>query len=210
MIDKNEKPIIFKPLMIRAILNGNKTQTRRVMIPQPWNNDIIGSTIEGFQTTLNQAKNIWFNENKTGESIDIKWKYMVGDTLWVREKFCNGGSRTEPEYYYFADTLSCEYDDPEELTWKPSIHMPRVAARIFLKVTSVSIQKLQNISEEDAISEGIVHTCPVDCPPPCGGTDCTDYISAYRNLWDSINAKRGYPWERNPWVWVINFSRTKG
>ena len=99
-------------------------------------------------------------------------------------------------YVYRAD------NDPqfEGCRWKPSIHMPKWAARIWLEVTGVRVERVQDISEEDAIAEGI----------PRGAVQyCGHAIRLFRDLWDSINAKRGYPWEVNPWVWVVEFKRTE-
>jgi hypothetical protein len=190
-----EMPILFKPEMVKAILEGTKTQTRRIIQPQP--KDIVYWNTDGFGNKYNYVGRY---ENETTQTISTK--YSVGDILWVRETF---GKDSDGYFFKVCDDGKIFYDDGS-IKWKPSIHMPREAARLFLEVTSIKVEQLQDIGEADAIAEGLKHNCPSDCPP-CGGTNCTDYIVAYHNLWDKINAKRGYSWESNPWVWVIEFRR---
>ena len=212
----NEKPIIFKPEMVKAILDGTKTVTRRIIKVPPCEIHEQG----GFVTVTKPRK----FEDEYARLCPYE-PYHVGDILWVRERFCNVNKPgIKPDYYYFADTLflECEDYDPKEWTWKPSIHMPREAARIFLEITSISVGRLQDIGEKDAKAEGVekanicltqhswtkiikVHCPIVDC------TGCESYSRSYKAefmyLWEEINAKRGYSWESNPWVWVIEFKR---
>jgi hypothetical protein len=209
-----EKPIIFSTPMVKAILEGRKTQTRRVIKPQPDDGGVHGVTVEGFQTALYQAEEYWINTEE-GESKQVKPRYRKGDILWVREKFCNVNRPEVTEYYYFADTLfvECEDYDPKEWTWKTSLYMPRKAARLFLKVTSVRVERLQDISEKDAEAEGIkIHQCEMSNSYRehcrfyvCSACEHQTLRGGYSKLWDSLNAKCGYSWESNPWVWVYEF-----
>jgi hypothetical protein len=199
------KPIIFSTPMVKAILEGRKTQTRRVINPQPDKDDpcIAFSTIEGFQTTPEQAEEIWAQDEQ-GQSIQLKPRYKKGDVLWVKEKFhryenIHGGYSVA----YYADCQSVRVNGKK---WTSPIFMPREAARLFLKVKSVRVERLQDISEADAISEGMKegncwseNNCYPDSPEHC---ESERHKCSYKNLWDSLNAKRGYSWESNPWVWV--------
>ena len=200
----SEKPIIFKPEMVKAILEGTKTQTRRIIQPQPkMDSGIIENGVlyryfpGGIELDMNNP---------------IKCPYgKPGDILWVREKHCNVNKPgIKPDYYYFADTLfpECEDYDPKEWTWKPSIHMKREAARLFLDVKSIRVERLHKITPEDCVNEGSVKRPHY---MKWGGEECLAlhkrYKEEFAKLWDSINAKRGYSWESNPWVWVIEFVR---
>jgi hypothetical protein len=211
-----ERPIIFSPVMVKAILEGKKTQTRRVIKPQPDEDGVYGITAEGFQTALYQADEYWIN-TEDGDNKQVKPKYKRGDILWVREKWRNvNRQEAKPDYQYFADTLfpKCE-DYAKEWKWKPSIHMKREAARIFLKVVSVNVEQIRDISEENAKAEG-AGICTWFRPYKrdegesiCFNNEVPTRKAAFFNLWDSINAKRGYGWESNPWVWVYEFMRIK-
>jgi len=144
----------------------------------------------------------------------------VGDTLWVRETWgmvqLKGGSSingapADPRYIYRA---SDDTPDPSEYdyeAWKPSIHMPRAAARIFLRVTGVRCERVQDITEEDAIAEGC--TAPPDGEHYHNGMDLEPIYYAsddFAMIWDLLYAKRGYGWHKNPWVWVYEFERAEG
>lgn len=172
-----ERPILFSTPMVQAILEGRKTQTRR-----------------------------------------IKYKCDVGDVLWVRETFnCLKLPIMENiEYWYKADE-NLKRLNPDD-KWKPSIFMPRAAARIFLRVKAVRKEPLQNITEEDAINEGVETECMnpsqtifhnenIECLKiNCLGCDkiC---VTGFMKLWNSLNAKRGCSWDSNPLVKVIEFER---
>ena len=195
-----ERPILFSAPMVRAILEGRKTQTRRV-VKLPHNNPLGrwepttvggpngGKTHKG--ETVPECAAIW--HTRTGDCVCAR--YEVGDRLWVRETF-----------YLIGETGECFYAATGDSNmppatfggwrgpWKPSIFMPRRHSRITLEVTGVRVERLQEISEADAAAEG-VYTDPA-CPA----------YDAYRVLWDQINAKRA-PWASNPWVWVIEFKR---
>ena len=192
-----EHPILFSVEMVRAIMEGRKTQTRRVIKPQP--NDIRESPFvkSGIEDT---------------HGYEIKRKYAPGDKLWVRETwmpFTENGVRSGMAIYRATDKPEQDGDRP--LKWRPSIFMPRWASRITLEVVSVRVERVQDISEEDALSEGISFWKPKEMDNrPFEENFWTNYPQfAFQNLWDSINAKRGYSWDANPWVWVIEFRRVE-
>jgi hypothetical protein len=194
---KNAKPIIFSTSMVKAILDGKKTQTRRVIkiddAPENWKISIAGTSIV------------------RAEPYDVKLpRYAAGDILWVRETWQllpSGFDEIPPEYWYIykaTDELS------DECTrWRPSIHMPKKAARIFLKVTDVRVERLQEITPKDAWEEGcrIGNSFPWEKHIPELQQQCRDIL--FKSLWDGLNAKRGYGWDTNPWVWVIEFERVE-
>ena len=196
------KPIIFSTPMVQAILDGRKTQTRRVIkdkdITNNFDIDVDGSAY----AYIDQA---------TGDSYPPTAiaKYQVGDILWVREAW---GRDESGEYVYRTNYGTTEDDSfpPSMFKWKPSIHMPREAARIFLQVANVRVERLQEITEEDAIAEGVGDPYDYQSPeyydqPHMRGLEINK--SAFAGLWDSLNEKRGYGWRTNPWVWVIEFER---
>lgn len=190
----SERPILFSGPMVRAILEGRKTQTRRVVKPQP--DEVCCAT-------------------------PIRPRpYETGMRLWVRETFSrhfshgqhrDDGLRWEPwgglpskvspdgrEIVYYREG----FDRCGHGTWRPSIYMPRWASRITLEITDVRCQRLQDISCADAIAEGVrpsANSQTIDCDTP-------DPRHEFRALWNSINAKRA-PWESNPLVWAITFRR---
>lgn len=168
-----ERPIIFNEAMVRAILDGRKTQTRRIVKHQP---------LEGV-------------------APDSSWirPCDVGDRLWVREKWAQSSFGQTSLTFYGADR---EHDPPHIAKcarWQPSIHMPRAASRITLEVTGVRVERLQDISEGDAIAEG----CSIDGESPSGLYVANNARSAFCRLWQSIYGPDS--WNQNPWVWVIDF-----
>ncbi|HFH2492071.1 TPA: hypothetical protein ACGJN9_001413 [Yersinia enterocolitica] len=194
----NEKPILFNAEMVNAILSGRKTQTRRIMGNQP-----AGQDLEAVHVRHNDDFNFQWYGN-LGESSYFPCPLgKPGDQLWVRETFGDCGVRL----VYRADS-----DDGAACIvkrWTPSIHMPRWASRINLLITGVRVERLNDISEQDAISEGL--ECYVDDGVPYYGPfnngDCRPDV-VFRGLWDSIyGQKEGENWQANPWVWVINFER---
>lgn len=193
-----EKSILFSTPMVKAILDGRKTMTRRVI-----KQDIVNSCDIDTDGTLLDY------QDSDGDFINpVKLcRYKVDDILWVRETWCRGKARNgDNKVIYKADV---ETDLQPIHNWRPSIHMPKEAARIFLKVTNVRVERLQDITEEDAFKEGCIdYQCKI------GDGKFEDVIEfdltardAFIDLWDSLNAKRGYSWENNPWVWVIEFER---
>jgi hypothetical protein len=206
-----EKPILFSTPMVKAILDGRKTMTRRV-VKAPVLYKVVAPP-----SLISQVGDVWeflWNGKMVGGGFKIKPPYSVGDLLWVRETWrrysrsectCYEYCQCPPDgtFLYFADW------GPNESKWKPSIHMPKTAARIWLEVTSVRVERLQEITEEDAVKEGIKNV--FERNPHYDGTIGSaikiNHLTQFRELWDSINAKRGYGWDVNPWVWVIEFKR---
>jgi hypothetical protein len=182
------KPIIFSTEMVKAILDGRKTQMRKVIKPQP---DEIGI----IKCVTNMGKDSFLDVvNDKGLS-----EYRLGGILWVRETFFEYKSA----YYYKSDNRHVELEKLGiTFKWKPSIHMPRAAARIFLRVLGVRVERVQDISEADAKLEGVA----LMTTPNITGTG-RSYTQGFGELWNSINAKRGFGWDANPWVWVYDFER---
>lgn len=185
-----ERPILFSGEMVRAILDGRKTQTRRVMMPQP--NPITGTPVRGKVYTSG-----WFEDGPAPDYVYKLCPYgQTGDRLWVRETWAD----CDP-IRFRADLFRGLWKDNDQV-WKPSIFMPRWASRITLEVLRVRVERVQDISEVDAKAEGVDLSCG-----PMVHSDYPNYKRTYHQLWDSINVKRGYPWASNPWVWVIEFRR---
>lgn len=221
----SDRPIIFSGPMIRALLDGRKTQTRRVLKPQPHKNACLDGS-------YNQKGAGWFDDYKVDGHMP---QYGIsghvsrpGDRLWVREAWrtptsFNGNSeelvRDCKEAGYRRTWAPIEYEadgDRDNWEWgdfvpgrlRPSIHMPRWASRLTLVVSDVRVQRVQEISEEDAIAEGIT---PYRGYTSSGGTvrnidNHGNYIAAFCDLWDSLNAKRGQGWDEDPWVAAITFT----
>ena len=201
-----ERPIIFSAPMVKAILAGRKSQTRRILKPQPSAHHGIakcwGTSPDGVEFG---EKYVWTEcgpDYPDGPEDERRSPYGVpGDRLWVRETHC-------PRYFddgkpgYRADWSSAAADLCPEPKWKPSIFMRRHDSRITLEVTDVRVERLQTITEADAIAEGTErHVCGAlkySHPGCCG------HVRAFELGWDSINAKRG-SWASNPWVWVVSF-----
>lgn len=195
-----ERPILFSAPMVRAILDGSKTQTRRVVKPQP---------SPSSDTAFVGADGIWRFSHPTlrgpvsHEADDVRCPYgQPGDRLWVRETFSAMGDKTQ-----HAHPIFYRADRPDDTgSWTPSIHMPRWASRILLEITGVRVDKLADLSKDDAMAEGIVIQ-------PDGGfglADSTHYnfsdsTDSFCSLWESINGAGS--WFANPWVWVIEFKR---
>ena len=214
------KPILFKTEMVKAILAGNKTQTRRVVQPQPdADQKLIGPEMYTPALTdkdgeLYPGPEVYGIYSDDGE-FGVKCPYgKIGDILWVRETFCDFHGLI----IYKADEKYNEIVDNDLWRWKPSIFMPHEAARIFLEVTDIRVERLQDISENDAKAEGIVEFTKDGVGFEYGidgwnwsyedgwPSMCTNRVYAYEELWDLINGKK-YPWSSNPWVWVISFNR---
>jgi hypothetical protein len=181
------KPILFSTAMVQAILAGCKTQTRRVVKPT----DVISGSP---------------NSPLVMPTV-IKSPHKAGDILWVRETW-GSYSDTTPYYLYRADYPADAigfWHEHEHINWcdfpkwRPSIHMPREAARLFLRVTDVRVQRVQDITSSDIEQEG------VDTE---GLNTGEEWKYAFSQLWDSINAKRGYGWDVNPFCWAYTFERT--
>jgi hypothetical protein len=200
-----EKPILFNTEMVKAIMEGRKTVTRRVI-----KNKYTNANIEWFENKY--GKRLVYMQNDIPPDVihedgsrtchikmceEIKKPYKVGDILYVREKWWRGdiiGTNDEIEEsditLYYADGYIKENLDYEAIKWKPSIHMPKEAARIFLRVTNVKVEKLQTMNFKDAKKEGF------------------DIFYEFTHLWDKTIKKEDldqYGWQANPWVWVIEF-----
>lgn len=203
------KPILFNTEKVRAILDGRKTCTRRKI-----SIDIVNNCDMETDGTLLAYENCY------GDFIEPEklCQYQPGDVIYVRETWCKSPSR----YMYRAD-----YSDTEkfyrngkkiEIKWHPSIHMPKEAARIWLKVTNVRVERLQNITEDGAWQEGTDcwdDACYADngwhptFEDPDSGGNC-DIIAGFEKLWNSTIKKSDldrYGWDANPYVWVISFER---
>ncbi len=201
-------PILFSGPMVRAILHGTKTQTRRVLkVPDRINE------IELLVDAYGDYQPCWYGRfpgvGKKYQSITVP--YSPGDRLWVRESFMIGKGyddarpKDAPPFarrWYAADESIDNCDAIGKL--RPSIHMPRWASRITLTVTDVRVQRVQDISDVDVVAEGaeipswkLIDRFDVT---RTAGTDL------FRPLWDSINAKRGFGWDENPWVAAYTFT----
>lgn len=193
-----ERPILFSAPMVRAILDGNKTQTRRVV----------------------KLRNGQYMP--PSEKADINgWRQMLRncpygqpvDRLWVRETFADlrgTGIEHRPDpsgplkrYAFAADHPPGSHGDEARkefgVKWKPSIHMPRAASRITLEITGVRVERLQDVSRGDAMAEGCPFQNMAGGPNPCNW---------FAGLWESINGTES--WQSNPWVWVVEFKRLEG
>ncbi|HCT3928055.1 TPA: hypothetical protein OTT35_001198 [Citrobacter koseri] len=203
-----ERGMIFNAEMVRAILDGRKTQTRRIMENQPAGDGpdtpaLIRNVDGGFQ---------WYGHY--GESSIFNCPFgAVGDRLWVRETFrlfdssveCSCEDHCSCSCYHGKPLYRANGDDTE-CRWTPSIHMPRWASRITLEITSVRVERLNDISQEDALAEGMELTGwePTYSDPDSGGEVWTPYDN-FAELWQSIYGVGS--WLSNPWVWVIEFKR---
>lgn len=197
------KQILFNTEMVRAILDGRKSCTRRIV-----KHDV--------KAILNSP---YHKEHPEVEDKQIISKlcmppHQIGDILYVRETWYKGLER----YMYRADYSDTEkfYRDGKEIEmkWHPSLHMPKDAARIFLRVTNVRVERLQEITEDEAVKEGVYQSNCKECNAPFGCDACPDEgyneIDGFADLWNSTIKKSDldrYGWDANPWVWVIEFER---
>ena len=218
-----EKPILFSTPMVQAILDGRKTMTRRVVKPR-YSNTHLKMRTDKYGTRLvemqNEEPGVTTIKNADGSTthtllavMDVKQPYHRGDILWVRETWyyeehMHDLTAGEPDlpsgryshrYVYRASSP----DYPVNIGvgsqgWKPSIFMPREAARLLLRVTDVRVERLQEITEGDAKAEGYPFQYKT-------GNPITDFVF----LWNALYAKRGCGWDTNPWVWVYTFERVE-
>lgn len=236
-----ERPIIFNGEMVRAILDGGKTQTRRVIKPQPEMYDFgVGGIVHAL-TGAHTRNGMAAVGLVAPEISHINCPYgNLGDRLWVRETWRVGAWRNKDNKVavdYKADGYcrkgwlsipdddithrlwqqSCAdaekvYGDQERFDWDPGkspcryrspIHMPRWASRITLEITGVRVERLQDISSDDCLAEGVGH--PIGTDLRYGSVTKDWNIREYKMLWESINGPGS--WRQNPWVWVIRFNR---
>ena len=213
-----ELPIKFNMAMVQAVLEGRKTQTRR----------LIKKADHGKLTTniLHTGNNKWqhhFNNGKSEkfpggllEIVNLKCPYGIpGDKLWVRETW----SPDLDSYIYRAD--GC-WEDNKSITWKPSTHMPRKASRVILDVARIRVERVQSITPQDAIAEGVESVVATRERFGCRASGMLLYrnyldkrtewatgyespIDSFCTLWNSIYDSRGYGWDVNPWCWVVDF-----
>lgn len=210
-----ERPILFSGEMVRAILEGRKTQTRRVI--KEANDDIdishVSTEFHSMREYRDGSYRAVFDFDGCLNAFSIKCPYgRPGDRLWVRESFsCANkfGDTQRPRDFgkheprYTAYRASAPKEVAHLNKWRPSIHMPRWASRIILEITGIRVERVQNIIPEDAIREGY----PFDAEEATGPET---YIEWFRTLWNSINIQRGYGWNINPWVWVVGFRMLPG
>ncbi|QHF45864.1 hypothetical protein PspS35_19465 [Pseudomonas sp. S35] len=200
-----ERPILFKGPLVRAILAGQKTVTRRVVKPQFQTAPVdVVDGVPSWDSPTNYAGEVQMN-TQHGEPCPYG---KPGDRLWVRETWARVGN-CDPGYLTFAATypgcLTPELENipaANEIRWKPSIHMFRRDSRILLEITDVRVERLQDISRAGIRAEGL------QCPPELASDDVSPnyrdwYPAAWRELWEST----GGDWEANPWVWVVEFKR---
>lgn len=218
-----ERPILFGGQMVRAILDGSKTQTRRVVKPLPHAEASLAPHISGTSVYGREARFRMPDGREREEDDGMGWRRCPygepGDRLWVRETWAASPLHDERKPseigHRCKDLLWYQANEQSDLRgrWRPSIHMPRWASRITLEVTDVRVELVQEISEEDARAEGIRQLVgghvwkqePVPGDPRDWWLDAT---GAFHDLWDSINGKRpDCSWADNPWVWAISFSR---
>jgi hypothetical protein len=197
-----ERPILFSSEMVKAILDGRKTMTRRVVKEQP---------------ELSDDGNRWrWKGKELGTDRPLRWILTCpfgqsGDRLWVRESFWAVEVEDQGignQFLVYDEEFVGPNPRPKELRptlqslrWghHPSIHMPRWASRITLEITAVRVERVQDISEGDAKAEGLQDWY--------GAEPAVTNRGRFHAFWDSLNAKRGYEWDANPWAWVITFRR---
>ena len=216
--------------MVRAILDGRKTVTRRVVTAKhiPFIQNILGGYLDGKwnQRPLPYGKpgdRLWVRESFVLESNcgdygdnkppfkdgrPVKWDTengpLDGNAMWLQAHYA--ATDPTPElvnedcpFEKCSDSGCCQH-------WKPSIHMPRWASRLMLEVTGVRVERVQEITEEQSIAEGVDAVSMEDVPRQATMSRRADF----KQLWDRLNAKRGFGWDKNPWVWVVEFKKLEG
>lgn len=200
------KPILFNTEMVQAILDGRKSCTRRLVKPEP----------QGYFEVSEEPLYIYDTDGNQGK---ITPPYQPGDILYVREtwhkyikRVGKGESCRFAEFYGYRASVANSEDADEP--WRPSIHMPKEAARIWLKVTDVKVERLQEMKPVDVIKEG-AYPDWWDCLntyEESGSQCCYGVMMEWEKLWNSTIKKSdldSYGWDANPWVWVIEFERCK-
>ncbi len=231
-----ERPILFSAPMVKALLAGTKTQTRRIVKPQPRTEDTWDWVWPLPASRFTRGTTVaWRNDQKPTISMIRSCPYgEIGDHLWIRETWTDANSDDGPVVCYRADlnrrylnreSWPVNYDlypggkfckwagDVESETeggWKPGIHMFRWASRITLRITDVRVERVQQITEADAIAEGAI-PWEFDAAQPMTTGElgaASPYRGGYACLWDDINGDEYWKlWKSNPWVWVVSFER---
>ena len=201
-----ERPILFSAPMVRAILEGRKTVTRREIRPRMRSADTqfeLHQQTDGSWQPMHTFDESCMDHQGTEHPIVCPYG-KPGDRLWVRETFNSSADCRPPivEPFIYAADLNSDGVQKWAARWKPSIHMPRWACRILLEITGVRVERLQDISRADIRAEGL------QCPPELASDDVSPnyrdwYPAAWRELWEST----GGSWDANPWVWVVEFKR---
>ena len=217
------KPILFNTEMVRAILDGRKSCTRRIVKPKQFVGLLPDKCKNGAPEEFLKEKKLMFKPYCDMTDIELintayKAPYQIGDILYVRETWMDYAGLTM--YKADCDKYRLESLNFAGFGWHPSIHMPKEAARIWLKVTDVRVERLQEITEEQASAEGTNpwdEACyenngwhPTLSDPDSGGEP--NIIDGFHKLWDSTIKKNDldrYGWNTNPWVWVIEFKQCK-
>lgn len=223
-----ERGMIFNGEMVRAILDGRKTQTRRIMKIQPEHSGFGLRRVIDSKNGSDDGKYFWSLSDACGLKIRSKSFTCpfgsVGDRIWVREAFRVHSRATDVATLVYKASERNSWTEqtnrvpvsvcnkpatPEK--WTPSLHMPRWASRLLLEITDVRVERLNAISEEDARAEGIIDGGCLNCgePEPCGCANPEpDATDAFAYLWQSIYGQES--WNANPWVWVIEFKHVEG
>jgi hypothetical protein len=197
-----ERGILFSAPMVRALLAGTKTQTRRALRVQPL--DVL--PMEGDKADREWVGLMERQPKPAGTVFRCKFG-VPGDRLWVRETWAQPTTLDPGPTFYRADYPACaagftNLPPVDEITWKPSIHMFRKDSRILLEITDVRVERLQDISEADAAAEGWSRRHEVSDDSQVHADAARDW---YMYLWEQINGAGS--WATNPWVWVVEFRR---
>lgn len=208
MQQQREIPILFSTPMVQAILEWRKGMTRRTRGLKLINDNIDDWEFVNLVVNAKGELHAHFWNNRQDIPKFIKCPYgKPGDILWVRESFCHYTTDTG-----FEIPATYRFKTDENITgeekWKPSIHMPKEAARIWLQVEEVRLERLQDISEEDARNEGVEKLSSTVFGKPLymdymGDEPTTNTRVSFETLWESINGAES--WDANPWVWVVKF-----
>lgn len=194
----NELPSLFNGEMVRAIREGRKTQTRRV---------VKGVDPRSLHTSKDGRHLFRFGDS--GIHFPVCPHGSIGDRLWVRETFSWGGNVRDTDDCLYRADKDYSLEERAGRKWTPSIHMPRWASRIQLEITNIRVERLQDISTNDANSEGIqswIESFNKTAKYHENGNLQAWPVSAFKRLWDSIYGKdKDKSWNANPWVWVIQF-----
>lgn len=181
--------MLFSAPMVRAILEGRKTMTRRLVKPQPEEGQPLQVACDYWETSEGQ----------------FKCPHPVRSKIWVKETFYDSSKESKRHPVTYRADTSIDEDLSRDFKWKPSIFMPKQFARIWLEVTAVKVERLRDITPKDVLAEGVDMSPPLDSDLPEG---CDSIFKwRYQKLWESINGKGS--WEKNTWVWCYTFRRIR-